>query len=70
MKKINWEDKESDIKYMFTNGKPIKEIAQKYDCNPTTILYKLKEWGFDTSRKSWNFKKYEVDDTFFEKIDS
>ena len=55
---------------MFTSGEPIKEIAQKYNCNPSTILYKLKEWGFDTSRKSWNLKKYKVDETFFEKIDS
>lgn len=45
------------------------QIAEKYGCNPSTILYKLKEWNISIRNKRYN-SIYNVDVQYFDKINT
>lgn len=70
----NWSPSDiENIKERYTKENlSANEIAKTYGCYDTTILKILKDNGVDTSRKrkNHNFKKYNVNEHFFETIDN
>ena len=59
-----------DIIDMWNKGINSPKIAEIYNCNKSTIISILKERNIDTTRKSYNFKRYEYRDTYFNEIDT
>lgn len=71
-KKIDWDNFKDEVLKLYKDGISVKDISEYVGCNSSTILYKLNEWGEDTSKKrdSHNFKKYDVNENFFSSIDT
>lgn len=64
---------QNDIKIiidMWNDGDSTTKIGERFQCNKSTIRDILIENGIDTKRQSYNFKKYEHDETYFDKIDT
>lgn len=65
-------NEKSNIVELYTEmNKSTYEIAELYNCNNSTILYILNNKGIETKRKrdNHNFKKYNVNQNYFNLID-
>ena len=66
-KKIFSEEDELKIINNYNNGISSLKLAKQYNCNLTTILRLLKEKGISI-KKSHEYKKYFVNEDYFDKI--
>lgn len=68
MKKI---DLPADIVIdLYNKGNGCYKIAKKFNCSPSTINNFLKKCGIETSKTPNSYRKYKLNENYFEKIDT
>ena len=62
---VFWEPKKEEIIDMYISKKmSMREIAEKYNCNPSTISSHIKAWGIEPRKERYN-SIYSVNQHFF-----
>ena len=74
----NWNTRESQFKdsdvsamyELYQTGKCLREIGEKYGITKTTVSFLFKKYGYNTRNSSDSHRKYTIDETFFDNIDT